>query len=77
MLGDNDSDKFNSIMDELCYEYGELVYHSIDVIKEFYEVLSVKNNLFDCLKDKQKDLKLLESQIGDLKNILKSKIQVN
>lgn len=63
-------------MDELCYEYGELVYHSKDIIKEFYELLSVKNNLFDCVKDKQNELKLIETEMSNLKNDLKLKIVV-
>jgi hypothetical protein len=73
VLEGNDSDKFNSIMDELCYEYGELVYHSIEIIREFYEILSVKNNLFDWLKDLQKEMKIHENEINNLKITLKSK----
>ena len=64
-------------MDELCHEFGELVYHSKDIIKEFYELLSVKNNLFDCVKDQQKELKQLEIQINNLTNEIKSKVEVN
>jgi hypothetical protein len=63
-------------MDELCYEYGEFVYHSIDMIKEIHEILSVKNSLFDWLKDQQKEMKLLETEINNLKYTLKSKTMV-
>jgi hypothetical protein len=60
----------------LCYEYGELVYHSIDIIKEFYEIISVKNNLYDSLKDKKKEVKLLECEIKTIKSILETKTAV-
>ena len=68
----NNTDQFKKILEELCIIFSELVFNSNDILREFFEISTTKNNQSNTIKELRKEIKIMENNVVTVKSNLHS-----